>query len=100
MAITVFWTLRSIPELANLPARERGVRWRRAYRHSWRHWQTWAGLITCAVCAALGVRFGVFAAHPIIGGLIGSSVGGFVFGQTTVRVVRFHYRDLLLGLNS
>lgn len=98
--MTVFWTLKSIPELANLPARDRRVYWRRAYRRIWRHWQTWAGLLACAMCAAVGEGLGAFSAQPIVGGVIGGGVGGFVFGQTTVRVVRSHYRNVLLGLDS
>ena len=98
--MTVFWTLKSIPELANLPARERRVYWRRAYRRSWRHWQTWAGLLACAMCAAVGAGLGAYTTHPIAGVVIGSGVGGFVFGQAAVRVARSHYRNVLLGLDS
>jgi hypothetical protein len=98
--MAVFWTLKSIPELANLPARDRRVNWRRAYRRSWRHWQTWLGLLACAMCAAVGAGLGGFASHPFIGAAIGGGVGGFVFGQATVRVARSHYRNVLLGLDS
>lgn len=98
--MTIFWTLRSIPELANQPASERRVNWRRASHRSWRHWQTWAGLLVCAICAGVGAGLGAFAAHRIVGAIIGGGVGGFVFGQTIVRVARSHYRNILQGLDS
>ncbi|CAG9196349.1 conserved hypothetical protein [Burkholderia vietnamiensis] len=96
----VFWTLKSIPELANLPARDRRVNWRRAYFRSWRHWQTWAGLLACALCAALGAGLSARAGHPVVGAVVGGAVGGFVFGQAVVRVARAHYRNVLLGLDD
>jgi hypothetical protein len=98
--MTIFWTLKSIPELASLPARDRRVYWRRAYRRSWRHWQTWASLLACAICAGLGSGLGAFLVHPIVGATIGGNVGGFVFAQTTVRVARLHYKNVLLGRDS
>ncbi|MGF6485100.1 hypothetical protein FSB08_31650 [Paraburkholderia sp. JPY432] len=95
--MTIFWTLRSIPELANLPASDRRKNWRRAYRCTWRHWQTWAGLLACIICTGLGLALGAFAAQKVVGGMIGAGVGGFVFGQTTVLIARSHYKSLLLG---
>jgi len=95
-----FWTLKSIPELADLPARDRRVHWRRAYIRSLRHWQTWLGCLASGMCAVAGAQLGTFASHPIIGATIGGGVGGFVFWQTTVRVARSHYRNVLLGLDS
>ncbi|MDP9651481.1 hypothetical protein J2793_006956 [Paraburkholderia caledonica] len=95
-----FWTLKSIPELANLPARDRRVYWRRAYRRTWRHWRTWAGLLACALCAGLGSRLGASVDHATVGAMIGGGIGGFVFGQVTVRVARSHYKNVLLGSES
>ena len=95
--MAIFWTLKSIPELANLSARDRRVHWRRAYRRTWRHWQTWAGLFACAICAGLGAGFGTLGDHSVIGAMIGGGVGGFVFGQATVHVARLHYKSVLLG---
>lgn len=96
----IFWTLKSIPELANLSARDRRTYWRRAYRRTWRHWQTWAGLLACAVFAGLGSLLGTFAIQSVVGAMIGGGVGGFVFGQTTVYIARLHYKNVLLGHES
>lgn len=95
--MTIFWTLKSIPELANLSARDRRACWRRAYRRTWRHWQTWAGLLACAICAGLGALLGAFANQSVVGAMIGGGIGGFVFGQATVHVARLHYKNILLG---
>ncbi|NVI09372.1 hypothetical protein FSB64_38110 [Paraburkholderia sp. JPY454] len=95
--MTIFWTLRNIPELANLNARDRRAYWRRAFRRTWRHWETWAGLLGCAICAGLGSGLGALADHTVVGALIGGGVGGFVFGQATVHVARSHYKYELLS---
>lgn len=95
--MTIFGTLKSIPELASLPASNRRINWRRAYRCTWRHWQTWAGVLACVMCTGLGLALGAFAGHRIVGGMIGAGVGGFVFGQTTVRIARSLTKSILLG---
>ncbi|HYA59401.1 MAG TPA: hypothetical protein VED85_03490 [Burkholderiaceae bacterium] len=95
--MTIFWTLKDIPELANLSARDRRRMWRRAYRRIWTHWQAWAGLLVLALCAGVGKRLGAFFDHQIVGAMIGGGIGGFVFGQVSVYVARLHYKNVLSG---
>ena len=47
----IYWTHKSIPELKDLSMRERGRRWRSAYKSAFRHWQTWGGVVLCGVLA-------------------------------------------------
>jgi hypothetical protein len=98
--MTLFWTLKSIPELASLSARERRVTWRRAYRRTWRHWQTWAALLVCGICGGLGALVGSLIHHPVLIAMIGGGVGGWVFSQVTVHIARAHYQNVLLGRDS
>jgi hypothetical protein len=98
--MAIFWTLKSIPELGNMPARERRIVWRRAYRRTWHHWQTWVGLLACGICAGLGSHFGAKVDHPMFGTAIGGVVGGLIFWQASVYVARLHYKDVLLGLDK
>ena len=100
----IYWTLKHIPELAYAPRSERGRRWRAAYRRTFRHWQTWAGLGACAACAGAAADIGQLL-HPQFPGLmiaagIGGGIGGFVFSQAAIRVARRHYRNELLGIGS
>ena len=54
----IYWTLKSIPELAQLSSAELDQAWLRVYRKMFRHWQTWAGLVACGALAGLGTHFG------------------------------------------
>jgi hypothetical protein len=90
--VKIFWTLKSIPELADLDLWERGSRWRRAYKSAFRHWQTWAGLAICGTFGYAGAYF-----FGIAGSVIMSGLGGFVYGQIVTNVVLKHYRHRLRG---
>ncbi|EAW1322382.1 hypothetical protein AHX51_28915 [Salmonella enterica subsp. diarizonae] len=72
----IYWTLKSITELKDLSFRERGRRWRNAYKSAFRHWQTWGGLAGTVIFAGLG---------------------GFIYGQIVTHVVLKHYRHRLQG---
>ncbi len=86
----IYWTHKSIPELKDLSMRERGRRWRSAYKSAFRHWQTWGGLVLCGVLAGAGAYFGGTVGTVILGGL-----GGFIYGQIVTHVVLRHYRHRL-----
>ncbi len=93
----IYWTLKSIPELSQLSSAERGQAWRRVNRKTFRHWQTWVGLVACGALAGLGSHFGGTFGHPLIGAAIGGALGGFIFSQASIHVARLHYKDALLG---
>ena len=97
----IYWTLKQVPELADAPRGERGRRWRAAYKRSLRHWQTWAGLIVCGVCAGVGSALGGIIGAPPVGSLVGAAIGGgiggFIFSQVAISVARRHYKSELLG---
>ena len=86
----IYWTLKSIPELKHLSFRERGKRWRSAYKSAFRHWQNWAGL---AVCGAFGYSGAYFFGSA--GTVILAALGGFFYGQTVTHVVLKYYRHRL-----
>ena len=69
--------------------------WHRVSFLSFRHWTTWVGLLFCGACAGFGSYLGVGWGHPIIGAAIGGGIGGFIFSQVNIRVVREHYSDEL-----
>ena len=88
----IYWTLKSITELKDLSFRERGRRWRRAYKSAFRHWQTWCGLVLCGAFSGAGAYFGGVAGTVIFAGL-----GGFIYGQIVTHVVLKYYRHRLQG---
>ena len=88
----IYWTLKSIPELKDLSLRERGRRWRSAYKSAFRHWQTWGGLVLCGAFAGAGSHFGGMAGTVLLAGL-----GGFIYGQIVTHVVLKYYRHRLQG---
>jgi hypothetical protein len=93
----IYWTLKSIPELSQLSSAERSQAWRRVNHRTWRHWQTWVGLVACGALAGLGSYFGGTFGYPLIGAAIGGALGGFIFSQASIHVARLHYKDALLG---
>jgi hypothetical protein len=63
----IYWTLKSIPELSQLPPKERGIVWRRVYKMTFRHWQTWIGLLGCVAFGYSGSYLAMFIdMHPSI----------------------------------
>ena len=93
----IYWTLKSIPELAALPPTDRRRAWRRAYGKLFRRWQTWVGLIACGASASLVTYVGAQLGSVFIGGVVGGGIGGFIFSQVAFRVARRYYAHLLAG---
>lgn len=88
----IHWTLKSIPELADLSLRERGRRWRSAYKSAFRHWETWCGIVLCAGFAGAGAYL-----FGMLGGVLMAALGGFLYGQIVTYVVLKYYRHRLRG---
>ncbi|WP_416414347.1 hypothetical protein [Pantoea sp. App145] len=88
----IFWSLRSIPELSQLPSKECGKRWNEVYALTFRHWETWAGLALCALLCGMGVKF-----FGIPGVIIMGAIAGFLYSQVVIHVARKYYRQRLLG---
>src|SRR5687767_7461066 len=97
----VYWSLRSVPELSDLPRAERRRLWRRCWPQSaFRHWQTWAALLACGlspllggwVGAWVGSQFGARFLGGLLGAGVGGGIGGFVVGQVGTAVLRPYLR--------
>ncbi|HZG21669.1 MAG TPA: hypothetical protein VE092_16795 [Herbaspirillum sp.] len=87
----IYWSLKQIPELAGLDRRQRLARWRGLSPRLLRHWQTWMGLLACAVLAGLGRSVGL--GHP--GSILGVLAGAECYWHACVYVARRYYRRLL-----
>jgi hypothetical protein len=95
--VTIYLRAKSIPELASVPPAERRRLLRRCAPMTFRHWQTWAALFACGVCAGLGGYLGWvvstgFWGGPWIGAGLGALIGGGVLGQVKGTLVRPYIR--------
>jgi hypothetical protein len=113
----IYWTLKSIPELAELTPAERTVVWHACKPRAWRHWQTWLGAILAVIISIVlgaGVlmlvqSFGVvipgvsartailarfFVAGFACGGLV-VGVASYLIGLVVASQLRPHLRDYL-----
>jgi hypothetical protein len=86
----IYWSLKSIPELARLPSEERGRVWRAAIWKTTRRWQLWASLVGVVLCVEIGRRI-----YDPIGALIGAGVGSFIFAQVATHLARPYIRAVL-----
>ena len=98
----VWWSLRSIPELSDLPHAQQ----RRLWRHCWPkvldHWQIWLvfltgvlGLIACTYLAeflAVGVGLGWPVALVLVSAAWGSAFS-FVLNQVSIPLARPYLRE-------
>jgi hypothetical protein len=99
----IYWSLKSIPELSELPL---GERWRLWYTALWktpRHWQVWvAGFVILFITGIaqtilqklligiMGYSFGQFIGHTIPAG-----VGGAIYWQVLSHFARPYLRELV-----
>jgi len=90
--VKIYWTLKSIPELADLSQRERGRRWRSVYKSALWHRETWCGMALCAGCAGAGAYL-----FGMVGGTLMAALGGFLYGQIVTYVALKYYRHRLRG---
>jgi hypothetical protein len=94
--VPICWNIDRIPELTGLTEEERGRFWLHVVRKSFRHWQTWAGLIACGACTALGSVVGAKLGSGLLGAAAGGGIGGLLYGQALVYVARRYYADAVL----
>lgn len=94
--MTIYWTLRSIPELADLPRRERGRFWRTHVLRAFKHWQPWAGLFAMWLSIAVGAMIATILSAPwsaviALAAPLGF-FGGLLFSQLLITTVRPYLR--------
>jgi hypothetical protein len=77
----IYWSLKSIPELANLASAERRQAWRAACWNAYRHWQVWASVAGIGFGAVAGGYLGSLVIFEVIGSVIGAALGGLIHGQ-------------------
>lgn len=94
----IYWTLRSIPELADLPGPERRRLWRACYRRTWRDWRfLLAFVLLVALLSGAMFAVGILLRHNprlyIVCQLTIAGVWGALFGYVVTLLVRPHIRE-------
>jgi hypothetical protein len=100
--MTLYWSLKSYPELAPLQPNECRAVSRACWWHSFRHWQTWVAFLSQFVFIYGGVGLGMmldgfpqstqFPTLTLVFFCLGSSVALAIFTQVYSRMVRPHFR--------
>lgn len=95
--VQLFWSERSLPELAHLTRKERSHAFNACQFSIFREWQTWAVLTVIIFMTVVGCYFIFPLSEPhafIITGLLGGCAGG-VISQLFMRRTRRHLREKL-----
>ena len=98
----MYWSLRSVPELADLPPAERRRLWRECWGKVLRHWQVWLlfllfysgllGVLVVAAWLALVVGLGWPLALILVSGVWGGAFG-FLLDQVSIPLARPYLRQ-------
>lgn len=91
----IYWSTKSVPELADLPKKDRMKIWRQCYLNVFQNWQTWLAIVVCGACGALGRILGEIWGIPKIGFVIACILGIFILQQVTIRMTIPHIREYL-----
>ena len=91
----IYWTIKSIPELSQLPDEERKAIWRRCCARATGNWKTWIEfLVLCTTffyCTGFFARtWGLWGA--VSGSIIVGSVAGVIWVQVVIRKTIPHIR--------
>ncbi|HFW3091520.1 TPA: hypothetical protein ACIBE3_005291, partial [Salmonella enterica subsp. enterica serovar Reading] len=98
----LYWTLKSIPELTDLPANLRNKNFKDAYNALYTHFEYWAGVVIFFICNIIfsKVYNYLFPAQLIFPGSIIRDLpplftGLVIWYQFIIYAVRKHYRHIL-----
>lgn len=86
----IYWSLKSVPELAELTPAERTVVYHAVKGRAWRHWQTWFG---AAIAVVIALALGIGALVLIQS--LGITIPGL--SQKTMILARFFIAGFLCG---
>ena len=114
--MSIYWTLKSFPELTDLEPWRRKTIWRACWLCPFQHWQTWAALLSQCGFGVLGAALGAVIDGwpqvllsssidrleqmrvPVFTGILfwlGGLVGGFFFFQIYSRMIRPYLQKYL-----
>ena len=84
----IYWSYKSIPELASLSDVERTDTWHAASSRAHRRWETWASAVVIGLFAAGGAWLGLSLDHLYIGTVAGAALGGLIYERIVFQITR------------
>ena len=88
----IYWTIKSIPELAGLPPDQQRRLWREGYWQAFRHWSMWVSLAAVGLGAGIGSYLGPLSGLQVVGAALGGAIGSFPASIVSTELVRRHLR--------
>lgn len=99
--MSIYWSLKTVPELAALSRKERDRLWRSIYLETFFHWPTWLALLFLIMLQGIGRYIGNWYGHPIIGSIVFNIVAYYsFFFPTQIHVGRPYLREKLATLSD
>jgi hypothetical protein len=89
----IYWSHKSIPELAGLPPDERHRIWRAGFWKAHRHWQVWVVVASYGFLIPIGADMGALAGSQMIGMFVAAGVGSFLYSQVVTDYARPYFRS-------
>ncbi len=103
----IYWSIADIPELKKLPPSKRSEVWKACYLKSFKHWQSWVGMLVLGLSSWLALKLFFYLLHLVsqwglllfLPGLIAilafiASVA-FLISQNWFEQTRPHLRDYI-----
>jgi hypothetical protein len=88
----IYWSHKSIPELASLPPEERYRVGRAGFWKAHRHWQVWVVVASYGFLIPIGADMGALAGSQI-GMFVAAAVGSFLYSQVATDYARPYLRS-------
>ena len=82
----IYWSIKSIPELKEMPEEERKAIFRQCSAKVTHNWKTSILIGLCCLCAGFGIALGRKVGN-IIGAMIAAVLGGAIIGFILLQVV-------------
>ena len=89
----IYWSHKSIPELAGLPPDERHRVGRAGFWKAHRHWQVWVAVASFGVLIPIGADMGTLAGSQTFGSLVAAGVASFLYSQVVTDYARPYFRS-------
>ena len=89
----IYWSHKSIPELAGLPPDERHRVARAGFWKAHRHWQVWVAVAGFGVLIPIGANMGTLAGSETIGMLVAAGVASVLYSQVATDYARPYFRS-------
>jgi hypothetical protein len=98
----LYWSCKSIPELADLPKEKRKKVWQECRGKVFRHWQTWFLILIQGLLGVIAIESirSYFGSYNAVGLILVMIIGGLIGGVTSFFIQPLRRSDIREYLNS